>query len=83
MMDEPASLGKHFAETIEIIWFTFMYSSIIPVGAPIILIGFVVNYWVVKWIILRRSSVAHQVSGNFVMLALSLLDFSIVMKPLG
>jgi len=83
MMDEPASLGKHFAETIEIIWFTFMYSSVIPSGAIVILVGLSINYWVVKYTILKRSAVDHHVSGSFVTLALKLLDVSLMMKPAG
>ena len=83
MMNEPAALGKHFSETIEIIWFTFMYSSIVPAGAIVILVGFVINYWVIKYTLLRRSSVNHKVSGDFILLALKLLDISLVMKPTG
>lgn len=83
MMDEPASLGKLFSETIETIWFTYMYSSIIPAGGILVLVGLAINYWVVKFNILRRSSIDHQVSGKFIMMALSLLDFSLIMKPVG
>jgi hypothetical protein len=60
-----------------------MYSSIIPSGALVILIGLSINYWVVKYTILKRSSVDHQVSGSFVTLALKLLDVSLLMKPIG
>lgn len=83
MMDEPASLGKHFAETIEILWFTFMYSSLIPVGALFILAGLSINYWVVKFTILRRSSLEQHISGNFLTLALKLLDVCLIMQPAG
>ena len=83
MMDEPASLGKLLAETIEIIWFTYMYSSVIPLGGILVLGGFMVNYWIVKHSILRRSSIDHQVSGGFITMALTLLDISLIMKPAG
>jgi flagellar biosynthesis protein FliP len=60
-----------------------MYSSIIPAGALIILVGLAINYWVVKFTILRRCSLTHKISGNFVMFALTLLDVSLIMKPIG
>ncbi len=83
MMDYPASLGKLFSETIETIWFTYMYSTVIPLGGILVLVGFAINYWIVKFNILKRSSIDHQVSGKFIMMALTLLDFSIIMKPAG
>ena len=60
-----------------------MYSSVVPAGAMVILVGFLINYWVIKYTLLRRSSVNHKVSGDFILLALKLLDISLVMKPIG
>jgi hypothetical protein len=52
-------------------------------GALCIFVGFAFNYWIVKYNILRRSSISHQVSGDFILLALNLLDISLIMKPVG
>ena len=60
-----------------------MYASVIPVGAMLVLLGFVLNYWIVKYTILRRSSIEHKVSGNFITMALNMLDISLIMKPAG
>lgn len=60
-----------------------MYSSVIPMGAICVLVGFTCNYWIVKYNILRRSSISYQVSGDFILLSLKLLDISLIMKPLG
>jgi len=60
-----------------------MYSCIIPAGALIIMAGLSINYWVVKFTILRRCSLTHKISGSFVMFALALLDISLIMKPIG
>ena len=60
-----------------------MYSSVIPAGAIVILAGLSINYWVVKYTILRISSVDHQISGTFILPALKLLDISLIMKPAG
>lgn len=60
-----------------------MYSSVVPFGAIVILVGLSINYWVIKYTILRRCSVDHHISGSFITLALKLLDVSLMMQPSG
>jgi hypothetical protein len=60
-----------------------MYSSVVPMGALCVFLGFVFNYWIAKYNILKRSSIEHQVSGHFITMALKLLDISLIMKPAG
>ena len=54
--DFPYDLGKRYAEIFEIMWFTFLYSELIPLGSFLILIGLVLYYWVDKYNFLRRSA---------------------------
>jgi hypothetical protein len=64
-------------------WFTFLYSTLLPVGAIITIFGLIAYYWVDKYNLLRRSSINRQVSGKLIQTSLNLLDFILFFKPLG
>jgi len=51
------SIGKRYAEVIEGLWFTYLYSSVIPVGSFFNLFGLAMFYWIDKYNLLRKSSV--------------------------
>lgn len=57
MEDYPYDMGKRYAETIETMWFTFLYVTLIPIGAFLSLLGLWMYYWVDKYNLLRRSKV--------------------------
>ena len=65
------------------VWFTFLYSTLIPIGVIITLFGLVCYYWVDKYNLLRRSSVNGQISGNLISISITLLDFTIIIRPIG
>jgi hypothetical protein len=65
------------------VWFTYFYASLIPVGALIALIGGGLFYWVDKYNLLRKSSVKQNISEDLNMKALILLDLTLIMKPVG
>lgn len=64
-------------------WFTFMYSTLLPLGAMITIVGLSIYYWVDKYNLLRRSTVNRQVSGTLILTSLNLLDFTLFLKPMG
>ena len=64
-------------------WFTFLYASLIPIGSFFSVIGLSFYYWVDKYNIVRKSSLAHNISGDLAVLSLKLLDFTLVFKPAG
>lgn len=64
-------------------WFTTLYCSLIPVGAMASLVGLCIYYWVDRYNLLRRSAIKYKVSGKMVRLALKLLDFSLILRPVG
>lgn len=37
-------------------WFTFLYATLVPIGAFISLVGIFLYYWVDKYTLLRKSS---------------------------
>ena len=55
----------------------------IPIGAFISIIGLSLYYWIDKFNLLRRSSLSHNVSGEMAMISLKLMDFTLIMKPIG
>lgn len=63
-------------------WFTFLYATLIPIGAFISLFGLIFYYWVDKYTLLRRSSLGT-ISGKVVITSMRLLDITLIMKPLG
>lgn len=83
MEEDHYDMGKRFAEIIETMWFTFMYSTLLPLGALIAIVGISIYYWVDKYNLLRRSTVSRQVSGALILNSLNLLDFTLFLKPMG
>lgn len=61
--DNPYSMGKQYAEIVETLWFTFLYATMVPMGAFITIIGLSLYYWVDKYNLLRRSSLLNNISG--------------------
>jgi hypothetical protein len=76
-------LGKRYAEIFEIMWFTFLYSELIPLGSFLILIGLVLYYWVDKYNFLRRSALKAGMSGKMSLLSLKSLDATLFLAPAG
>jgi hypothetical protein len=64
MEDSKYSVGKKYAEITESVWFTYFYSSVIPGGTILMLIGFSVFYWIDKVVVLRRSSINPNVNAQ-------------------
>lgn len=83
MEEESYDLGKRFAEIIETMWFVFFYATLLPIGAVISVCGLSFYYWVDKFNLLRRSKVHGKVSGSFMKTSLLLLDFTLILRPVG
>lgn len=64
-------------------WFTFLYSTLVPVGAFASLLSLGIYYWTDKYNLLRKSSVGGEVSGHVVLASMKLLDFTLLMRPIG
>ncbi len=76
-------MGKRYAQILETMWFTYLYATLIPFGAFMTMIGLMIFYWVDKYNLLRRSSVNCSISGDLALFSMKLLDFTLVIKPLG
>ena len=76
-------IGKRYAEVIELMWFTSLYSSLIPFGAFVSFFGISAYYWVDRYNLQRRSHLKYEVSGQMINFALKLLDVSLLLRPAG
>ncbi len=76
-------MGKRYAEIFEIMWFTFLYSELIPLGSFLILIGLVLYYCIDKYNFLRRSALKLGLSGKIMILSLKSLDATLFLAPAG
>lgn len=65
------------------VWFTYFYASLIPIGAPLTLVGISLFNWVDKYNLLRKSSVKQNISGDLSMKGLIMLDLTLILKPVG
>jgi hypothetical protein len=83
MENTQYNMGKRYAEIIEIMWFTYLYTSLIPFGACLSAIGLCFYYWIDKYNLLRRSSVNSNIAGELSLFSMKLLDFTLLCKPLG
>ena len=84
MLEYPEyDIGKRYGEVLEIIWFTFLYMTLIPIGGVISAVGLVLYYWIDKYNLLRRSTIRSYVSGHLINLTLNLLDVSLVLRVAG
>ena len=64
-------------------WFTFLYATLVPIGAFASLIGIGIYYWTDKYNLLRRSSIGGEVSGHVVLASMKLLDFTLLLRSIG
>jgi len=64
-------------------WFTFLYSELIPMGSFLVLIGLFLYFWVDKFNFLRRSAYKGGVSGKMSLLSLKSLDATLFLAPAG
>ena len=63
MEDSEYDIGKRYAEIIETMWFTYLYASLIPIGACISIVGLTLYYCIDKYNLLRRSTLSIEVQG--------------------
>lgn len=83
MADFEYSVGKRYAEVIEMMWFTFLYIDIIPAGSLVMFFGLCAYYWIDKLNLLRRSSFVYNISSSLSDKVARLIDLTIFWRSLG
>lgn len=64
-------------------WFTFLYSELIPLGSFLTLIGLSLYFWIDKYNFLHRSTLKAGLSGKMAILGLKSLDATLFLSPAG
>jgi hypothetical protein len=77
------SMGKRYAEIIKTIWFTFLYSELLPFGVIYSVTGLILYYFVDKYVLLYKCSVKESVSSKLSRTMITVLEFTLVLKPAG
>ena len=83
MEDTHYDIGKRYAEVIKVVWFTFLYQSLIPFGAFLSTLGLLLYYWIDKYNLLRRSVLKVNLSSKIPLAFLSMLEWCLVFQPVG
>jgi hypothetical protein len=83
MADYEYSVGKRYAEVLEMMWMAFLYVDLIPVGTMAILLGLCAYYWVDKYNLLNRASAPHNVSASLSLKVDRLLDLTLFWRFAG
>ncbi len=83
MQDVKFSMGKHYAQIIQCLWFIFLYSSLLSIGPAVMALGFICAYWVSKYNLLRRCSINENVNGQLSLRAVKMMDATLMMRGIG
>ena len=83
MADEEYSVGKRYAEIIEMMWFVYLYTDLIPAGMFLIIFGLMAYYWADKYNLLTRSSVTYNISAELSFKVSDLIDWTLFWRFFG
>ncbi len=83
MEDYPYDLSKKYSEVFKLMWLTFLYAELIPLGSFLTLIGLFVYYWVDKYNFLRSCTRKPGISGKMTILAVKSIDATLFLVPAG
>ena len=50
-------MGKRYSDLMKTMWFTFLFSRVIPIGVVLSFIGVLAYYWIDKYNLLNKFSV--------------------------
>ena len=59
----PLDMADQFANTANLILSAIFFHPLLPISIPIALVGLLLNYWVSKYILLRRMRIPDQMSS--------------------
>lgn len=64
-------------------WFTFLYSPVIPIGTLLSLFGLVIYYWIDKYNIINKFTVKENISLDLTIEMIEMLDLIIIFHAFG
>lgn len=76
-------IAARYSYYIGQIYTAAFYGYLIPIGIPVVLITFIVQYWVDKFNLFKRSSLKYEVSHDLTSKMFKLLQFSVPIYAIG
>lgn len=83
MEDYPYDLSKRYSEVFKLLWLTFLYSELLPLGSFLTLAGLFAYYWVDKYNFLRSCNRKPGISGKMTLMAMKSIDATLFLVPAG
>lgn len=71
------------ATLINTMWFTAFYSPAIPLGIVLSLLSVFYSYWVLKWVMLRKTTIKDELGNDLTEDMTDMLEFSLVIFAIG
>jgi hypothetical protein len=79
LFENPLYLsGKRYSDIMKTMWFTFLYSSVIPFGTICSCIGLVFYYWADKYNLIKKFTAKENISLDLTVSMIDLLDFIVI-----
>ena len=79
-MENPLYLnGKRYADIMKTMWFTFLYSPVIPIGTVFSLFGLFLHYWADKYNLINKFTAKENISLDLTLSMLDMLDMIVIM----
>ena len=75
--------GKRYADIMKTMWFSFLYSPVVPLGSIFSFIGLTFYYWVDKYNIVHKFTAKENISIDLTMKMIDLLDLIIIIHAVG
>ncbi len=83
MEDYPYDMSKKYSEVFKLMWLTFLYAELIPLGSFLTMMGLVLYYWVDKYNFTHSCSRKPGISGKMTLLAVKFIDATLFLVPAG
>lgn len=83
MEGPPYVNGKRYADIMKTMWFTFLYSPMIPTGVLWSILGLLIYYWADKYNVIRRYTVKENLSKNLTIAMIDFLEYIVIWHAFG
>lgn len=81
--DYHYDMSKKYSEVFKLMWITFLYVELIPLGSFLTIIGIVFYYWVDKYNFVKSCTRKPGISGKMTLLAVKSIDMTLFLVPAG
>jgi len=75
--------GKRYADIMKTMWFTFFYTSCIPLGTLLSIVSLSLYYWVDKYNVTHRRTIKESLSMDVTLEMIELLEMCIIWFAIG